>query len=44
MIGGIVLAAQRGSILCNNTFDARLDLGYQDSIPDIRRIIFPELK
>jgi len=42
-IGGVVLAAHKGKILCTNTIDNRLDLCFQDSIPDIRRILFPDL-
>jgi len=42
-IGGVVLAAHKGKILCTNTIDTRLDLCFQDSIPDIRRILFPDL-
>lgn len=42
-LGGVILSAQGGSILCNNTLDARLNLCYGDSIPDIRRALFPDL-
>jgi V-type H+-transporting ATPase subunit E len=42
-IGGVVLAAHRGKILCTNTIDTRLDLCFQDSIPDIREKLFPDL-
>jgi len=41
-LGGIVLTAQQGTILCLNTIDARLDLAFQDSLPDLRRVLFPE--
>jgi len=41
-LGGVILSAQQGTILCHNTIDARLDLCYQDSLPDIRRIMFPQ--
>jgi V-type H+-transporting ATPase subunit E len=41
-LGGIILTAQYGTILCHNTIDARLDLAFQDSLPDLRRILFPE--
>jgi len=41
-LGGVVLTAQYGTILCHNTIDARLDLAFQDSLPDLRRILFPE--
>ena len=42
-IGGVVLAAHKGRILCTSTIDNRLDLCFQESIPDIRRILFPDL-
>jgi len=42
-IGGIILAAFRGKILCTNTIDNRLDLTFAESIPDLRRILFPDL-
>jgi len=42
-VGGVILAAHKGRILCINTIDNRLDLCFQDSIPDIRRIMFPDL-
>lgn len=41
-LGGVVLTAQYGTILCLNTVDARLDLAFQDSLPDLRRVLFPE--
>jgi len=41
-LGGVILTAQYGTILCHNTIDARLDLAFQDSLPDLRRILFPE--
>eukprot|EP01016_Furgasonia_blochmanni_P045148 TRINITY_DN632_c0_g1_i4.p1 TRINITY_DN632_c0_g1~~TRINITY_DN632_c0_g1_i4.p1 ORF type:complete len:295 (-),score=107.72 TRINITY_DN632_c0_g1_i4:114-998(-) len=42
--GGIVLYAARGRIVCSNTLDDRLNLGYEDSLPDIRFGLFPDLK
>jgi V-type H+-transporting ATPase subunit E len=42
-LGGVILSAQQSTILCHNTIDARLDLAFQDSLPDIRRILFPEV-
>jgi len=41
-LGGVILSAQQSTILCHNTIDARLDLAFQDSLPDVRRILFPE--
>eukprot|EP01022_Parablepharisma_sp_SALTPOND_P032988 TRINITY_DN879_c0_g1_i1.p2 TRINITY_DN879_c0_g1~~TRINITY_DN879_c0_g1_i1.p2 ORF type:complete len:516 (+),score=67.49 TRINITY_DN879_c0_g1_i1:4189-5736(+) len=40
-LGGVQLRAQRDRIVCNNTLDARLELCYQDALPEIRSILFP---
>jgi len=39
--GGVVLSAQEGKILCDNTLDQRLALVFDAKIPDIRRLVFP---
>ena len=40
-MGGVLLHARKGRIVCTNTIDERLQLVYQEAIPDIRRILFP---
>ena len=40
-MGGIVLHARKGRIVCSNTIDERLQLVYQEAIPEIRRMLFP---
>lgn len=40
-MGGIMLHARKGRIVCANTIDERLSLVYQEAIPDIRRLLFP---
>jgi len=40
-LGGILLHARRGRIVCTNTLDERLQLVYQEAIPDIREGLFP---
>ena len=43
-MGGIVMHAKKGRIVCSNTLDDRLGLCYQEAIPDVRRILFPSFK
>jgi len=40
--GGIMLTAIDGKIVCDNTMAARLSLVYNDLLPSIRAILFPE--
>jgi len=40
--GGVVLTSCAGKIVCDNTMAARLDLVYQELLPSIRAILFPE--
>jgi len=40
-MGGIMLHARKGRIVCSNTLDERLQLVYQEAIPDIRAKLFP---
>ena len=40
-MGGIILHAKRGRIVCSNTLDERLQLVYSDAIPEIREKLFP---
>jgi vacuolar-type H+-ATPase subunit E/Vma4 len=43
-MGGIVLHCRKGRIVCSNTLDDRLQLVYQESIPEVRKILFPSFK
>lgn len=43
-MGGVVLHARKGRIVCSNTLDDRLQLVYQEAIPEIRRTLFPSFK
>jgi V-type H+-transporting ATPase subunit E len=43
-MGGIILHARKGKIVCSNTLDERLELCYGEAIPDIRRSLFPSFK
>ena len=40
--GGVVLTACAGKIVCDNTLSARLKLVYEELLPSIRAILFPE--
>ena len=40
--GGVTLTAVHGKIVCNNTMSARLELVYEELLPSIRAILFPE--
>lgn len=40
--GGIMLSALNGKLVCDNTMSARLNLVYDDLLPAIRSILFPE--
>ncbi len=40
-MGGLVLHCRKGRIVCSNTLDERLQLCYQEAIPDVRRLLFP---
>lgn len=40
-MGGIMLHARKGRIVCSNTIDDRLQLVYQEAIPEIRKMLFP---
>lgn len=43
-LGGIVLTSLKGKIVCNNTLRARLDYALQQSLPEVRKNLFPPLK
>jgi vacuolar-type H+-ATPase subunit E/Vma4 len=38
--GGVLLTSDDGLIICKNTLDVRTDICFQESLPDIRRIMF----
>lgn len=42
--GGVILTAQHGRIVCDNTMAARLNLVYEELLPSIRATLFPEQK
>ena len=43
-IGGVQMFANQGRIVCSNTLDERLQLAYAESIPSIRKNLFPSFK
>jgi len=40
--GGVLLTALNGKIKCDNTMQSRLHLVYEELLPSIRAILFPE--
>lgn len=40
--GGVTLTAVGGRIVCDNTLAARLELVYEELLPSIRALLFPE--
>lgn len=40
--GGILMTALNGKIVCDNTMSTRLNLVYEELLPSIRAILFPE--
>ena len=40
--GGVLLTALGGKIVCDNTLASRLNLVYEELLPSIRAILFPE--
>ena len=40
--GGVLLTALNGKIVCDNTMKSRLNLVYEELLPSIRAILFPE--
>mmetsp|Transcript_9410 Transcript_9410/g.13356 ORF Transcript_9410/g.13356 Transcript_9410/m.13356 type:complete len:221 (-) Transcript_9410:330-992(-) len=40
--GGVTLTAINGKIVCDNTMTSRLQLVYEELLPSIRAILFPE--
>jgi len=42
--GGILMTALNGKIVCDNTMSSRLNLVYEELLPSIRAILFPEVQ
>ena len=42
--GGVLLTALNGKLVCDNTMQSRLKLVYEELLPSIRAILFPEGK
>ena len=42
--GGVLLTALNGKIKCENTLASRLNLVYEELLPSIRAILFPEVQ
>lgn len=40
-LGGLILHTRKGRIVCSNTLDDRLQLVYQEAIPEVRSTLFP---
>jgi len=40
--GGVVLSARNGTIVCKNTLDSRLDLCFENLVPQVRGLLFGE--
>jgi len=38
--GGVVLSTQDGKIICSNTLDARLQMSFEQNLPELRRILY----
>lgn len=38
--GGVVLLSQGGTIVVENTFESRLEIAYQQNLPNIRKVMF----
>lgn len=39
--GGVVLTSRDKRIVCNNTLKSRLDLCFEELLPQIRKVLFP---
>lgn len=40
--GGVILFSENGMIKCTNTINSRLDLCFEEILPDIRKMLFPQ--
>ena len=43
-LGGMKLFAKKGRIVCSQTIDDRIELGFQAAIPAIRHELFPSMR
>ena len=43
IIGGVFLRSQDGLIVCDNSLDARVELIFEQLLPEIRKFLFPKL-
>ena|SRR6056300_2081913 len=43
-LGGFVMLAKKNRIVCSQTLDDRIEMVYQQAIPQIRTTLFPSLK
>lgn len=43
-VGGVILYCNNYKIVYNNSLKSRLDLAFEGSVPDMRRILFPSLE
>ena len=41
-IGGVMLTANKGKIVCNNTLKARSEYAMQIALPNVREMLFPK--
>jgi hypothetical protein len=41
--GGVVLASENKLIICSNTLNERLNLCYEETLPELRAILFPKV-
>jgi len=42
--GGVVVSAFKGRIICNNTLDVRLQLAYEQAVPELRYKLFGKIQ
>ena len=42
--GGIVMCSENKRIVCSNTLKERIDLVFEELLPEIRKNLFPEHK
>ena len=43
-IGGFKIYAKKGRIVCSQTIEDRIDLGFGEAIPAIRYMLFPSMR
>ena len=40
--GGVLVSARKGKIMCSNTLDTRLEIAYENLLPQVRSMLFDE--